>query len=345
MPSAPTVVLVPGFGCSVLRPPGRAAPRDNSWLSLKRMTASVDDWLDTNRTYYDHINRTYFSDQPLEVADFGGHSGVRDIIPDLECIDWLDVGQGYYGDLIDELEAGGTRVVGAPYDFRTVLGEGFDAFRGDVKRLIEDNRPAVVVAHSLGAVLVRSILSDWWFTRRNVRAVVEVCPAHGGSLNSFEIMQDGSFYIPVPSADKRRRIASSARSLAGLTLTLPNGRAFDASEPLWRDEDGREYYPGEWPWPEVRDSWQHLAVPVLRSSVDLPRSVSHVVLHSTKHDTPVFVDRGTGRVRHEGGDGVITAASALSRTCDHTLVRHLDCIHRMAPGAPATLATVQKFLQ
>lgn len=345
MASPLTVVLVPGFGSSVLRPPGRAKPRDNSWLSLKRMASSVDDWIDTNRTYYDHMNRTYFSEHPLEVADFGGHSGVRDIIPDLEWIDWLDIGQGYYGGLIDGLEAGGTRVVGAPYDFRTVLGDGFEEFRVNLKRLIEENRPAVVVAHSMGAVLVRSILSDWWFTRRNIRAVIEVCPAHGGSLSSFEAMQDGSFYIPVPSAEKRRRIAMSARSLAGLTLTLPNRRAFDGGAPLWRDEDGRDYYPGDWPWPEVQDSWRHLAAPVLRSSADLPRSVSHVVLHSTKHDTPVFVDRESGRVKNEGGDGVVTAASALCRTCDHTVVRHLDCIHRMAPADGVTLATVHKFLQ
>lgn len=341
----PSVVLVPGFGSSVLRPPGRAAPRGNSWLSLRRMASDVDDWIDANRTYYDHANRAYFSDRPLEVADFGGHSGVRDIVPDLEWIDWLDVGQGYYGGLIDGLDEVGARVLGAPYDFRTVLGEGFEGFRSDLRRLIEDNRPAVVVAHSMGAVLVRSILGDERFARRNVRAVVEVCPAHGGSLSSFEAMHEGSFYIPVPSAERRRRIASAARSLAGLVLTLPNRRAFDEGEPLWRGEDGWECRPGEWPWPEVQDSWRHLALPVLLSPADLPRSVPHVVLHSTRHDTPVSVDRRSGRVKSEGGDGVVTAASAICRTCDHTVVRHLDSIHRMSPADPATLAAVQKFLQ
>ena len=338
----PTVVLVPGFGCSVLRAPARPDAK-NSWLSLRSMTRSVDEWLEENRAHYDHANRTYFSENDLEVRDFGGHGGVRDIVPELGCAEWFDIGQGYYGGLIDGL-AGRASVVGAPYDFRTVLGDGFEAFRADLKRLIEGNKPVVIVAHSLGAVLVRSILSDWWFARRCVRGLVEVCPAHGGSLSSFEVMRDGTgFYIPVP-ARKRRKIASFARSMAGLTATLPNRRAHDAHRPLWIDEDGREYYSGRWPWPEVQDAWQHLALPVLRSSVDLPRSVSHVVIHSTKHETPVFLDKAAGRVANEGGDGVLTAASMLSRTCDHTDIRHADCVHRMAPSDAATLSAVHKFL-
>lgn len=337
----PTVVLVPGFGGSVLRAPTNPDTK-NSWLSLRSMTRSVDSWLEGNRVYYDYANRTYFSENTLEVQDFGGHDGVRDIIPELDWVEWFDIGQCYYGGLIDDL-ADHTNVVGAPYDFRTVLGEGFEDFRMDLKRLIEENKPVVVVAHSLGAVLVRSILSDWWFTRRCVTGVVEVCPAHGGSLNSFEIMQDGSFYIPIP-AHKKNKIASSARSLAGLIATLPNCRAHDVQHPLWIDEAGKEYYSGHWQWPEVQDAWQHLALPVLRSSVDLPRSVAHVVLHSTKHETPVFLDKKSGKIKNEGGDGVLTAASMLSRTCDHTHIRHMDCIHRMAPSDPATLDAVHKFL-
>ena len=338
---APTVVLVPGFGCSVLRAPGNPDAK-NSWLSLRSMASGVDGWIESNRACYDHANRAYFCPSGLEVRDFGGHAGVRDIVPDLEWADRFDLGQGYYGGLIDAL-SGEAEVVGAPYDFRTVLGEGFEAFRIDLKRLIEENKPAVVVAHSLGAVLARAVLSDRWFSRRCVRGLVEVCPAHGGTLASFEAMKEGSFYVPL-GARQRRRVAVCARSLAGLTATLPNPRAHDPSLPVWIDEGGAEYYGGRWPWPEVDDAWRHLALPVLRSSADLPRSVGHVVLHSTRHDTPVSVDRRAGTVRVEGGDGVLTAASMLSRTCDHTRVRHAGCVHRMAPSDPATLAAVHNFL-
>lgn len=337
----PTVVLVPGFGCSVLSRPGSSK---NSWLAVRRIATSTDQWMADNRAYFDHASRQYFSAEPLRAHDFGGREGVRDLISDMgDWSSWINIGQGYYGGLIDGLD-GRADLVGAPYDFRLVLGDGFERYSRDLRGLVEQHRDVIIVAHSLGAVITRAVLGGWPDAARHVRALVEVCPSHGGTLCALEAMAEGAFYIPVPSASRRERLASMSRSLAGMVLALPNRRAFDEGPPLWVEECGREHRVGRWPWPEVSEAWEGLAAPVLSAVGDVPRGVRHVVLHSSVHDTPASVDRPAGAVTVQGGDGVVTAASALCRTCDHTDILHIACSHRMAPSDGATLGAVHKFL-
>lgn len=333
------VVLVPGFGCSVICDPSKSK-KNNSWLSIRGM-AKTDQWIERNRVTYS--DGRFKSKNNLGV--WHGKDGVRDIIPDMDWIDdWVDFGQGYFGGLIDDLEHK-THVNGLPYDFRMILDPyTFKDFKNRFKEAVVHADGAVVVAHSLGAVLVRAALDDEAFCRKHVRAVIEVCPAHGGSINALEVMADGIFYLPVPSKEKRAKIADLARHNAGLILTLPNTRGFHAADKVWALRDGREIYPDKVPWEETDDAWTNLASPLMDGIKDIPSSVPHVVLYSASFETPVCIDRANKVVYSEGGDGVLHAASALCRLCDHTSVRYLNCMHRIAPSHDKTIETVEHYL-
>ena len=271
------VFLVPGFGCSVLRKPGK---RSNSWLEISKML-KPEEWIESNGVRYS--DGRFIPKTSLSVWE--GSDGVRDLVPE---ISWMkaDFGQMYFGRLIDKVEHEGAAVRGIPYDFRTILDPvhmrefGEDLLR-KLERMDDDNGStgAVVVAHSMGAVVARAALSkadpDW--LRRHVRALVEVCPAHGGSLYSLEVMLKGSFYLPILSGDVRKSVAEASRENAGLLLTLPNRMAFPDDRPLWVTADGEEIWAEEWPWGNVSDAWSRCSEPLIASVRDLPRCVASPV--------------------------------------------------------------------
>jgi hypothetical protein len=339
----PTVVIVPGFGGSVLRSRDHPGVR-NTWLS-PRLIATPREWLAVNRTVYDRGAAEFRSAGPVSEADFGGTSGVRDLVhPMLRGAK----GQGYFGEMIDRLAApagGGSearRVVSAPYDFRTVLNGRAEAYVRRLSCLIVESRPAVVVAHSMGAVLARAAVSQGRVADA-VAGLVEICPGHGGCIASLEAMVEGSFYTPLPPPE-RRRVAEAARSTSGLVLTLPNPSGFGGG-PVWVEPGGRAHRPGgPWCWPGVDDAWRHLALPLLASVSAVPARVPHTVVYSDQHDSPESVDAGDGNktVVTARGDGVMTLDAMLCRVCDHTQLVRCGSTHRSAPLDPASIAAVRR---
>lgn len=328
----PTVVIVPGFGGSVLTSDGC---RGNAWLSPVLMSRGAGEWLGVNRTRY--RDGRYVSDRRVEPKDFGGTAGVRDLVHPALC---GAMGQGYFGAMIDAVEAAGGRAVAAPYDFRTVLNGGGAEYTRRLASLLAANKPAVVVAHSMGAVLARAALSDGRVAG-GVSGLVEISPAHGGCVGALEAMIEGGFYVPVSRRD-RRLLSAASRENAGLVLTLPNASGFGRGV-VWTERGGREHLAGgPWHWPEVDDAWRSLAAPLLASVAGLPTGVAHAVVYSDEHATVVAADGSYGERRDvtAPGDGVCPAESMLCRLCDHSVVRASSASHRVSPGDAVSIDAV-----
>lgn len=340
------VILVPGFGCSVLTDGSRDS-RHNSWMDVSTLIKPRK-WLVKNTVSY--CDGRFISRSRVGVMDLGGESGVRDLVPSL---DWtgVDFGQRYFGKLIDEIKEDrpAAKLVGLPYDFRTITDPlTLKMFTADVVGSIErSGRKAVIVAHSMGAVVIRYVLStlgEAW-VGRNVECVIEICPAHGGTVYSLEAMIRGSFYIPVISEELRAMLSRASRHNSGLLLTLPNTMAFDKRDPVWVTEEGRRIYAERWPWDDVADAWKRCSLPLLRNVTCLPPSVSHYVIYGTGNPTAVSMNEMDGTDATEDGDGIIHVASATCGSCGHT--KHVElggCSHRMALYHDKTIALVKQFL-
>ncbi|AUF82244.1 lecithin:cholesterol acyltransferase family protein [Tetraselmis virus 1] len=344
-----SVFLIPGFGCSVLCKKGNKL-KHNSWMEISKMMKPTR-WLNDNQVMYK--NGRFLSTDDIGVWDFGGVEGVRNLIPEL---DWLgkDFGQNYYGKMIDDLQGEGAKVIGMPYDFRRISDPlEIAAFVQKMKKHIElqkskTGKHVVIVTHSMGSLIARYVLSelgDRW-TRRNVKAIVEICPAYGGSLYSLEVMIRGSFYVPIMSGEIRDSMAKASREISGLLLTLPNKQAFGNKDPIWITADGQEIRIDDWPWENVQHAWQSCSVPLLEKIRPLPKQVNHILMYGSGQLTPVMVDEYNDKETFDDGDGVLNVKSSVCGGSEkYTNVIELeDCVHRMAPSRDDVIASVKQFL-
>ena len=155
--------------------------------------------------------------------DIGGTAGVKDLVSEVLLLnqkqqdDIENMYQSrYFHPLCEALYAkgyaDGKTLVGLPYDFRLVLDPEyrrrlFNTFRVYIERAVADARRergadgAVVVAHSLGALLFKWFLSsgdvapDW--IAENVAHFVSICAPYGGAPNSIKACVAGEHYIPL----------------------------------------------------------------------------------------------------------------------------------------------------
>lgn len=333
-----SVVIVPGIGGSVLRSADHPGV-SNTWLSPSLILRGTKRWLSVNGTRYDMVSRSYVSIANVSEVGFGGTEGVRDV---MKCRFIPDVGQSYFGHMIDQLVSESV-VRSAPYDFRTILNKSGGDYIRRLGNLLVETGPSVIVAHSAGAILARAAMANE-DVNRNVVGMVEICPAHGGCVASLSSMASGAFYKPV-KASEREELAAAARSMAGLVLTLPNKAGFAEGEVVMVDHHGRDHFAGgPWHWEEVRDAWAHLALPILSSVTDLPPHVKHTIVYNDAIPTPASVDMRTGMTVDAKGDGVLTAASMLSRASDRTETVKIHSEHRVAPRDCGAIEAVVKLL-
>lgn len=187
----------------------------------------------------------------LRVHDVGGTNGIKDLVPEFLFLpqrhqNMLDdqFHFRYYHHmceyLYDKGYIDGEDLFGAPYDFRLVLDPEHRArvFRR-FRRLIErGGRPSVVVAHSMGCIMLKWFLSEMsqeWI-EKHIARIVFVSPAFGGALFALRSVMSGDHYITMFS-DK---IREELRYNSGIVMCLPNELAFDELDRLWTWKDGRE---------------------------------------------------------------------------------------------------------
>ena len=232
------VVLIPGIGGSVLVKQGQTHKKffrqkliDNRWINLTPFSKrSVARWKD-DMTYgvrRDPATKRItgfdgYESRGIVPYDIGGTAGVKDLVSEVLLLnqkqqdDIENIYQSrYFHALCEALYAkgyaDGKTLVGLPYDFRLVLDPEyrrrlFNTFRVYIERAVADARResgadgAVVVAHSLGALLFKWFLSsgdvgpDW--IAENVAHFVSLCAPYGGAPNSIKACVAGEHYIPM----------------------------------------------------------------------------------------------------------------------------------------------------
>ena len=162
--------------------------------------------------------------------DIGGTAGIKDLVSELVLLNQKQQDNlesmyqvRYFNTLCESLYAkgyaDGKTLVGLPYDFRLVLDPEyrrrlFNTFRSYIEKAVADSRAsggaggggagadgAVVVGHSLGALLFKWFLSTGDVTPEwiadNVAHFVSICAPYGGAPNSVKACLAGEHYIPL----------------------------------------------------------------------------------------------------------------------------------------------------
>ena len=333
------VIVVPGIGGSLL---SRGRARRNAWFT-SRMLLDPGAWMRDVDVLYG--GGRFSPLNPLRTHDFGGVGGIcelvsiGDIVPfaggrDTDRLLARAVGIQPYDGLVAGLRKAGVRVAGAPYDFRTILDPVvFHRYARDLTRLIRAcERPPVLVTHSMGSVVAAAVLAR---SDAPCHAVIDVCPAYGGSWAASSAMRRGNTYVPLKDEGLRARAALTARRTAGLVLALPNPLAFPRP---WADGDvgHRRLTSG---------AWRAAALPLIEDAARIVRSgappygAAHtVVLSDRVEDTPCGPDPGDVAP----GDGLLLPASALCVTSDRARVLFVAEHHRTAASCAATVRLAKR---
>lgn len=264
-----------------------------------------------------------------------------------------------YDGLVRFLLSAGARVHGAPYDFRTILDPAvFDRYVEDLGALIDGcDRDPVLVTHSMGGVVAAAALAERARrlsaesalldrsgvrppeprSSRNPAAVVDVCPAYGGSWSAYASLSRGAAYLPL-DARLRPRAALTARRTACFVLSLPNPLAF--REPWIPGDEGHRGL--------TSGAWRRAAAPML-SEVQAflrPRGAGreresgayadHTIVYCNTVPTPA----GPGAGDTRGGDGVLLPEASLCMATGDTRVVRVAGKHRTAASCSAVARLV-----
>lgn len=257
-PARRPVVLIPGIGGSVLVKQGQAHKRffrqkllDNRWINLTPFNArSVRTWkqdmaygVRRDATTGRILGFDGYADAGIVPYDVGGTAGIKDLVSELLLLsakqqeDLENLYQfRYFHALCEALYADGyadhKTLIGLPYDFRLVLDPDyrrrlFNTFRTYIEGAVSSVRGgagegAVVVGHSLGAVLFKWFLSagdvgpDW--IRENVAHFVSICAPYGGAPNSIKAAVAGEHYLPFFHHVFREELQYNS----GIVMCFPN---------------------------------------------------------------------------------------------------------------------------
>lgn len=176
--------------------------------------------------------------------DVGGTAGVKDLVSELLLLsakqqeDLESAYQfRYFHAMCEALYADGyadrKTLVGLPYDFRLVLDPEyrrrlFNTFRAYIERAVAEaprgagRGGAVVVGHSLGALLFKWFLSagdvgaDW--IAEHVAHFVSICAPYGGAPNSIKASVAGEHYLPFFHHVFREELQYNS----GIVMCFPN---------------------------------------------------------------------------------------------------------------------------
>lgn len=237
------IVLIPGFAGSRLciRKPNTVSQNPkNDFVNLNIFDKA---WQSHFELKIDHHSSTVDIYDNIDVHDFGGVDGIRNLCDDCQKIDNFirridesktierSYNYKYFDAFITRLEAHGYQsrfnMFGAPYDFRKVgVQEYLETFVSCFKALLEtsfdiNGRRAILVAHSIGAlvayIILTEFLSQGW-KERFIERFVSVSAPYGGCSVSMKTCLSG---YPKLTLLKDRYLNVMSQS-TGMTLAFPN---------------------------------------------------------------------------------------------------------------------------
>jgi pimeloyl-ACP methyl ester carboxylesterase len=278
------IVLIPGFGGSKLidncpipppavrKPPGQFIPfgsslrtaieppiRNNDFINLNLFD---NEWEDKFLLRYDR-NAGLSIDDHIDVHDFGGVDGVRNLCNDCDKIDGffnhffkVEVinkvyNYKYYDTLITRLEEKGyvasVDLFGAPYDFRKIMiPEYFEEYLRKLRNLIEtsydiNKKPCTLVAHSIGCLVTYIFLveySDALWKKKYIEKFISIGGPYGGSSIALKTLLSG---LPKLNLLKEK-YSNVIQNSTGLIMALPNVLGYDTRDPIVYDMEKIKSY-------------------------------------------------------------------------------------------------------
>lgn len=248
------IVLVPGFAGSRLitrrnvKHPQTGRPK-NDFINLNIFDRH---WKNMFELKMDPKTSSLDICDDIEVHDFGGVEGIRNLCDDCQSIDRViakTIGTNntidkmynyrYFDKFILQLEASGyhprINMFGAPYDFRKIgLRDYLEIYVSRFKMLLESSyaingKGAVIVAHSIGALVVYILLTEYlepFWKRKYVDRFVSVSAPYGGCSVAVKTSLSG---YPKLSFLKDKYLSVMQRS-TGMSLAFPNEFGYTASD-------------------------------------------------------------------------------------------------------------------
>jgi pimeloyl-ACP methyl ester carboxylesterase len=269
------IVLIPGFAGSRLcirkanrktttmqesKQQDRPNPK-NDFINLNIFDKA---WQSHFELKIDHNSSQVDIFDNIDVHDFGGVEGIRNLCDDCQKIDNLirkidesktiekSYNYKYFDAFITHLERHGYQsrfdMFGAPYDFRKVgVQEYLETFVSCFKLLLEtsfdiNGQRAILVAHSIGALVTYIILTEFLsqaWKERFIERFISVSAPYGGCSVALKTCLSG---YPKLSLLKDRYMNVMSQS-TGMTLAFPNTFAYKTSDILLTglEADTREF--------------------------------------------------------------------------------------------------------
>lgn len=256
--SARPIVLVPGFAGSRLitrrnvNHPHTGRPQ-NDFINLNVFDRT---WKDMFELKIDPITSNLNICDDIEVHDFCGVEGIRNLCDDCHSIDRViskmigtqnmidkSYNYRYFDEFIVNLEANGYRsridMFGAPYDFRKIgVREYLELYVCRFKTLLESSydingTAAVIVAHSIGALVVYIMLTEYLepiWKRKYIDRFVSVSAPYGGCSISVKTSLSG---YPKLRFLKDKYMSVMQRS-TGMSLAFPNEFGYKTGDVILR---------------------------------------------------------------------------------------------------------------
>ena len=326
------IVLVPGFGGSKLVRKGTMSGRNRVF----NFDVLDKKWKKDFHYTFDKTNGLQISNN-LEPYKFGETDGIVNLCDDCVHVDRLllkvtkteylnnKFGYKYFSELTGHLTekhgyVNGKSMLGAPYDFRTVMLD--NKYMLDLKQLIEagvDNAgaPAVLIAHSIGCLLVALMLighttAAW--RKKHVYRFLSICGPFGGCS-----LAAGALVLGHPIFGKiSKEYDHVLQCCSGLALSLPNYLAYGMDdEPVFYDKRSHKGYNVFMMRQLLSECMNHMVASHVDPHVDMLNEnvdVDTRIIYTTSRPTPfTYIIQSDEKVDTvcTPGDGVVPISSLL----------------------------------
>lgn len=301
---SPHVVIIPGFGGSVLRDTQR---KINVWPPSLQPQGGRNEWkpLEVEWTPGQGCRSVF----PLETLPIGDRAGIR--VDSL--FSYMLTKNSFYYPLLQKMEKHKAKVFALSYDFRLMdeqrIGDDFLRFFHAQKQ------PLVVICHSLGGLLFHHFLvtrTDAAWQKKHLSRLYFINVPFGGCPESlYTILKSAQWEGPVRIPLLPYRV-DTLHHFAGLYWCLPlmqTGKPILRRRPdAWHtDMDLLAIFKG---LPAVSDLYRNISERILTHR-QRPLFVPTFIVYGSNVSTPVFTDESSKLRLFEDGDGVVPLSSLL----------------------------------
>lgn len=242
-------------------PPPPPAPTKNGFINLNVFDKKWDEKY--NLTFEEDAGLSTVDD--IDVYDFGGVEGIRNLCEDCEQIDNMlgyilrkDVilnvyNYKYFDTLVTNFEregyTAGKDMRGAPYDFRKIMIpeymlQYFERLKALIEESVEHTRmPAVVVSHSIGSLIFYIFLVEYCTSAwkdKYIDKFISVAGPFGGSSIALKTLLSG---LPKLSLNfLKDKYYNVIQKSSGMMLALPNVLGYNNHDIIVHDRASRSDY-------------------------------------------------------------------------------------------------------